>query len=83
MIVVPVVALTFLLVRLLVNVRKTRPEWFVQSYLAAIAAKLVLSLGWLIALVARSPEKAATYTVWFLITYVLATTAEVAVLLKK
>ncbi|MCU0420722.1 MAG: hypothetical protein MUC38_13795 [Cyclobacteriaceae bacterium] len=83
LIVLPLVLLTGLMVRLLLRVRKTRPDLFVHAYLSAIALKLMLSLGLLVVVLVRNPEKAVMYAVVFLVAYALATAVEVWVLLRK
>ncbi len=83
LIVLPLALLTGLMVRLLLRVRKNRPDLFVHAYLGAIALKLMLSLGLLVVVLVRNPEKAVMYAVVFLVAYALATAVEVWVLLRK
>lgn len=83
LLVVPLVILNALVVRMLLYIRKTRPAVFVQAFLGAIALKMVLSLGLLVVVLLRRPEKAVMLAVSFLITYGVATFIEVVVLLRK
>lgn len=83
LLILPLAVLTALAVRLLLRVRKTRPDLFVHAYLGAIALKLTLSLGLLVVVLVRNPHQAVTYAVVFLLAYALATVVEVVVLLRR
>lgn len=70
------------LYKVLVDMKRDRPEYFVQIYLATLGIKLIAYAAYLVFMVKRQPEMAVENVVFFMIGYVIFTALETVFLYR-
>ena len=67
----------------LVDIKKHRPEHFVQLYMATLIAKMLAYGAYVLFVVWDDPNQAANNALVFMVTYLVFTTAEIFFLYRK
>lgn len=67
----------------LIDVKRQRPEYFVQLYLATLMAKILAYGGYVLFVVWDDPAQASNNALVFMFTYFIFTTVEIIFLYRK